>query len=295
MEDIEAFLAIIEAGSQTAAARRLGRSLQAVNRSLVALEKSVGVELVRRTTRKSFATEAGLAFYHRVKPAVAEITEARLEAASRRAEPSGLLRIAAPVLFSSTFVVPALAEFTARYPRIETDLRVSDQAIHLVGGGFDLALRIRELPDSSLKTRRLGEIRTVAYASPEYLARHGRPQHPDDLARHRCILRSASDGESETWRFRIGGRLRSVRVTGRFSTDDTSAARVAACHGLGIGYGPYWQMRHHLDCGTLKIVLQDFEAPRIPVQAVFPPSGLPPAKTRLFADLLTERLKRERL
>jgi DNA-binding transcriptional LysR family regulator len=231
MEDIEAFLAVIEAGSQTAAARRLGRSLQAVNRSLVALERSVGVELVRRTTRKSFATEAGLAFYRRVKPAAVEITEARLEAANCRAEPSGLLRIAAPVLLGSTFVVPALAEFTMRYPRIKADLRVSDRAIHLVDGGFDLAVRIRELPDSSPKMRRLGEVRTVVYASPDYLARYGCPNHPDGLVHHHCILRSTSEGESETWRFRINGRLSSVRVTGRFSTDNASAAQQAACHG----------------------------------------------------------------
>ena len=145
MEDIEAFVAIIETGSQTAAARRLGRSLQAVNRALAALEQSVGVELVRRTTRKSFATEAGLAFYRRVKPAFAEIAEARLEAANRRVEPSGLLRIAAPVLFGSAHVVPALADFMARYPRIEADLRVSDRSIDVVGGRFDLAVRIREL------------------------------------------------------------------------------------------------------------------------------------------------------
>lgn len=115
MEDIEAFLAVIESGSQTAAARQLGRSLQSVNRSLAALERSVGVELVRRTTRQSFATEAGLAFYRRVKPAFAAISEARLEAANRRVDPSGLLRIAAPVLFGSTYVVPAIAEFMARF------------------------------------------------------------------------------------------------------------------------------------------------------------------------------------
>jgi DNA-binding transcriptional LysR family regulator len=295
VEDIEVFLAVIEAGGQTAAARRLGRSLQAVNRSLAALEQSVGVELVRRTTRKSFATEAGLAFYRRVKPAAAEIAEARLEAASRRAEPSGLLRIAAPVLFGSTFVVPALAAFTVRHPRIEADLRVSDQPIHLVSGGFDLAVRIRELPDSSLKTRRLAEIRTVVYASPEYFARHGRPRHPDDLAHHRCILRSTGEGDSEAWRFRVSGRLRSVRVSGCFSTDNASAAQAAACCDLGIGYGPYWQIRHHLDRGALKVIMEEFEGPRMPVHAVFPPSGMPPAKTRLFADLLAERLKRERL
>jgi DNA-binding transcriptional LysR family regulator len=178
MEDIEAFLAVVEAGSQTAAARQLGRSLQSVNRSLASLERSVGVELVRRTTtRQSLATEAGLAFYRRVKPAFAEIREARLEAANRRVEPSGLLRIASPVVFGATYLVPAIAEFFARYPQIEADLKLSDRPVDVVGDGFDLAVRIRELPDSSLRARRLGELRTVVYGAPSYFARHGRPNH----------------------------------------------------------------------------------------------------------------------
>ena len=147
MQDIEAFLAVIEAGSQTAAARRLGRSQQSVNRSLAALERSVGVELVRRTTRQSFATEAGAAFYRRVKPAVAEISEARLEAASRRIRPSGQLRIAAPVLFGTTYLVPAIADFIARYPKMEADLKLSDRPIDLVRERFDLAVRIRRLSE----------------------------------------------------------------------------------------------------------------------------------------------------
>jgi DNA-binding transcriptional LysR family regulator len=270
MEDIEAFLAVIEAGSQTAAARRLGRSLQSVNRSLAALERSVGVELVRRTTRQSFATEAGLAFYQRVKPAFAAISEARLEAANRRAEPSGLIRIAAPVLFGSTYVVPAIADFIARYPRIEADLKVSDRPIDVVGDGFDLAV-------------------------PGFFARHGRPDHPDDLVRHRCVLRSTSESESVMWRFQIGGQVRMVRVGGCFRTDNTTAAQAAVCHGLGIGYGPFWQIRDLVDLGALEIVLEDFEAPRFPIHAVVPPSGMPPAKTRLFVDMLAEKLKRERL
>ena len=295
MEEIEAFLAVIETGSQTAAARRLGRSVQAVNRSLLALERSVGIELVRRTTRKSFATEAGLAFYRRVKPAFSEISEARLEAASQRAEPSGLLRVAAPIVFGSTFVAPALADFIARYPRIKADLQGSDRAIDLVGGGFDVAIRIRELPDSSLKARRLGELRTVVYAAPGYLDHHDRPRHPDDLVRHQCILHGTREGETEAWRFQVRGRLRNVRVSGGFRTDNVAAAHAAACHGLGIGYGPFWQIAELFDRGALEILLEEFEAPRIPIQAVFPPSGMPPAKTRLFADLLAERLKRERL
>ncbi len=193
MEDIEAFLAVVEAGGQTAAAHRLGRSLSAVNRSLTALERSVGVELVRRTTRRSFATEADLAFYRRVKPAYTEISEARLEATNRRVEPAGLLRIAAPVQFAAAYVVPAIADFMQRYRRIEVDMKASDRPVEVVGEGFDLAVRIRELSDSSLKARRLGELRTVVYGAPDYFARHGRPNRPDDLMHHQCVLRSTSE------------------------------------------------------------------------------------------------------
>lgn len=295
MEDIEAFIAVIEAGSQTAAARRLGRSLQSVNRSLLALEKSVGVELVRRTTRRSFATEAGLAFYRRVKPAVAEIGTARQEAASRRDEPSGRLRIAAPVQFAAAFVVPAAAQYMRRYPRVEVDLKVSDQAVDLVGEGIDLALRIRELPDSSLKARRLGQLRTVVYGAPGYFARYGRPRHPDELVDHQCVVRAFGPDETETWRFRIGRQFKSVRVKGAFRTDNTASVHAAVREGLGIGYGPFWQIRELLDHGALEIVLAEFETPRFPIHAVFPPSRMAPAKTRLFADILAERLKHERL
>ncbi|WP_448041181.1 LysR family transcriptional regulator [Bradyrhizobium liaoningense] len=295
MEEIEVFLAVVEAGSQTAAARRLGRSLQSVNRALAALERSVGVELVRRTTRQSVATEAGLAFYRRVKPAFAEIGEARLEAANRRVEPSGLLRVAAPILFGATHVVPAIAEFMARFPQIEADVNMSDRPVDVVGDGFDLAVRIRELPDSSLKTRRLGELRTVVYGAPAYFKHHGRPRQPSDLADHQCILRRTAQGEADTWRFRIDGRLTTVQVNGRFRTDSTTAAHAAARHGIGVGYGPFWQIRDLVDQEALEIVLEDFEAPRTPVRAVFPPSAIPPAKTHLFVDLLAERLKLERL
>lgn len=295
MEDIEAFIAVIEAGSQTAAARRLGRSLQSVNRSLVALERSLGVELVGRTTRRSFATEAGLAFYRRVKPAVTEIGEARLEAANRRDEPSGLLRIAAPVQFAAAFVVPVVAQFMRQYPRVEVDLKVSDQAVDVFGDRFDLAIRIRQLPDSSLKARRLGQLRTVVYGAPSYFARHGRPRHPDDLAHHQCVLHSIDPSKTETWRFQASRRAKAVRVRGAFRTDNTAAVHSAVCHGLGIGYGPFWQIRDLFDSGALEIVLEDFETPRFPIHAVFPSRDMPPARTRLFAGLLAARLKHERL
>jgi DNA-binding transcriptional LysR family regulator len=183
----------------------------------------------------------------------------------------------------------------ARFPQIDADVNMSDRPVDVVGDGFDLAVRIRELPDSSLKTRRLGELRTVVYGAPDYFKRHGRPRQPSDLADHQCILRRTAQGEADAWRFRIDGRLTTVQVNGRFRTDSTTAAHAAARHGIGVGYGPFWQIRDLVDQEALEIVLEDFEAPRTPVRAVFPPSAIPPAKTHLFVDLLAERLKLERL
>jgi DNA-binding transcriptional LysR family regulator len=294
MDDLEAFLAIVENGSQTAAARHLGRSLQSINRSLAALERSTGVELLRRTTRQSHPTEAGLGFYRRVKPAFTEIDEARREATDRRAAPSGVLRISGPVLFASAYLAPAICDFMERYPDIQIDLIVSDRPLDLFEEGLDLAIRIRHMPDSQMRARRLGELRTVVFGAPSYFAKHGRPKHPGDLARHQCVVR-ITDNEDETWPFRIGGRSKSVRVAGRFRTDSTAAAHVAVVRGLGIGLTPLWQIRDLVDKGDLEIILEEFEAAKFPIHAVWPPSKLPLAKTRLFTEFLAARLKRERL
>jgi DNA-binding transcriptional LysR family regulator len=292
--DLEAFLAIVERGSQTAAARQLRRSLQSINRSLLAVERTIGVELVRRTTRKSSPTEAGRAFYQRVKPAFQEITAARLDAANRRTEPSGLMRLGAPVLFAPAYVVPAISDFMRRYPRVEIDLKASDRNVDLLEEGFDLAVRIRQLPDSRLRAQRLGELRVVTYAAPAYLAEHGRPKQPADLRRHECVLQ-ATDGELETWPFRVAGRQRAIRVHGRMRTDSTAAAHAAVARGLGIGRTPLWQIRDLIDQGSVELVLESFEPAKVPVHAVWPASKIAAEKPRLFVALLAARLKREPL
>lgn len=292
--DIEAFLAIVEKGSQAAAARRLRRSLQSINRSLANLERGVGAELVRRTTRQSHPTEAGLAFYQRVKPAFVEIADAALAAANARAQPSGLLRIGAPVLFAPAYVMPAVSDFMASYPEIEIELKVSDREVDLFEQGLDLALRIRELPNSELKARRLGELRVVAFGAPAYFEKHGRPKHPDDLAGHQCVLRTVGT-DMDTWSFRVAGRRKTVQVNGRLRTDSAAATHAAVVRGLGIGYTPLWQIRSLVDQGLVEIILEEFEPAKVPIYAVWPPTKIPLAKTRLFVDLLAARLKRENL
>jgi DNA-binding transcriptional LysR family regulator len=294
LDDLEAFLAVVEKGSQTAAARHLSRSLQSINRSLATLERGMGVELVRRTTRKSRPTEAGYAFYRRVRPAFTAIAEARAEAADRQRELSGVLRIGAPVLFAPAHVVPVASDVMRRYPQIEIELKLSDREVDLVEAGLDLAVRIREMRDSTLKSRRLGTLRAVVFGAPAYFAQYGRPHRPDDLARHHCVVR-VTDGEAEAWPFRIGGRRRKVRVGGRFRADSTASAIAAVASGIGIGFGPLWLVRDLVDRGEVEVILQNFEEARIPIHAVWPSTRATAAKTRLFIDLLAARLRQERL
>ncbi|RCS25702.1 LysR family transcriptional regulator [Phyllobacterium salinisoli] len=294
LEDLEAFIHIAEAGSLTDAARRLDRSLQAVSRSLATLEEDVGVQLVHRTTRYSALSEAGQAFYRRVKPAVLEIREARLEAADRRTEPSGILRVGAPTLFGPDFLVPIIAEYMDSYPQVEVDLQLTDTFVDLASEGLDLVVRIADLPDSSLQGKRLGALRRVVFGAPSYFARHGRPEEPAELRRHSCIVRTV-DNRPGQWAFQIGGKKRMVGVRGAFRSNTMAAIYSAVSAGLGLGYSPLWQIRHLVDAGQLEIILEEFEPRPVPIHALWQESRLPPAKVRAFVDLLARRLTLDNL
>jgi DNA-binding transcriptional LysR family regulator len=294
MDDLDAFLAIVEKGNQTAAAKHLQRSLQSVGRALAAIERSVGVELIQRSTRRSRPTEAGLTLYHRLKPAVVEINAAKREIASKRGEPFGKLSVAAPVRFASMFVVPTIREFMRRYPRVDVHLKTSDRKINLYEEDVDVAIRIRDLSDSGLRARRVGELRVVVIGAAEYFKTHERPRHPADLVRHRCIVRT-TDAAEEKWSFRIRGKEETIRVTGRFSTDDAASVHEAVAQGMGLGMAPAWQVRDLIASGAVEVILEEFEGARRPIYAVSPATKLSLAKTRLFIDTLMARLRRERL
>jgi DNA-binding transcriptional LysR family regulator len=295
IDDLEAFVAIVEKGGQTAAARELRRSLQSIGRSLAALEQDLKVQLVRRTTRQSEPTEAGQAFYRRIKPALVDIHEARLETANRQAEPSGLLKVGAPAAFAAAFVVPVVRDFMERYPQVEVELQTSDRSVDFFAQGLDLAVRIRELPDSGMQARKLGEIRVGIVGAPAYFALRGRPAHPDDLARHDCLVRLLEGEEETSWPFRINGRRRLVRIAGRFRTDSTPAIHAAVAAGLGLGRTPLWHVRGLIERGDVEVVLEEFEATRTPIHVVWPSTRLPMMKVRLFADFLAARVRQERL
>ena len=288
LDDLEAFVAIVEKGSQVAASRHLRRPLQSLNRSLIALERAVGVELVKRTTRRSEPTEAGRLFYERVKPAIAEIIEARNEAANLRGDVSGALKVGAPVLFASCYVAPIVARFLKLYPGVDIELKASDEQVDLAADGLDVAVRIGNSVDDSLTARRLYALRVVTCGAPSYFAEHGTPKHPDDLDKHHCVLRA---GAADNWTFRIGGKRATIKVSGRFRSNSAAVIRDVASEGLGLAQLPLWQIREHVDQGALAIVLPEFEAEGMPIQLVWPPTRAPLERMRRFVDFLVNDLK----
>jgi DNA-binding transcriptional LysR family regulator len=294
IEDYQAFIAIVEKGGLTAAAKQLRRSLQSVSRSLAALEREVGVELIRRTTRRSAPTDAGLCFHRRLSVALGEIEAAKLETSSRRAEAMGILRVAGSTAFAPLYVVPALPAFLKDHPRVEVELDLSDGYVDLVGGSYDLAIRIGDLPDSNLTVRQLANSRRVVFAAPSYFARHGRPRRPEELAHHKCIVRTTAR-DANAWPFRIDGRTKSVKVAGLFRTNSALAANEGAVQGLGIASAPLWQVRSLVDRGAVELIFTGFEPPPVPIQAVWPTTRVQPAKTHLFVDFLAARLKNQQL
>jgi DNA-binding transcriptional LysR family regulator len=289
LDDYSAFVAIIDHGSLTAAARHVGRSLQAVSRSLAALERELGSELVIRTTRRLRATDAGLAFHARVKAALADLDLARDALLYDSRALAGRLRIGASTQFGPTYLVPVLMAFMERHPNVEIDLALADRHVDLLAEGLDLALRIGDLPDSNLMARRLGSVHRIVLGAPGYFAAHGRPEHPSDLAEHSCILRRGS-GPTEVWSFGEGASRQDVEVRGRFRSDSPQARNEAAAAGFGIAIAPLYQVRHLLDAGRIETVLSAHATPPTPVHIVWPPGSAMPLRTRTLVDFIAKRL-----
>ncbi len=293
IHDYEAFLAIVEVGNLTRAAARLRRSLQSVSRSLAALEEQLGVVLIRRTTRSAEPTETGRAFYTRVSAALRELHLAEAELRDASARLSGVLRIAGSAYFVGAYVVPAIREFSTQHPGVTFDLHIAEQYAEHVRSGVDLMIRLGHLAASPLKTRKLALLRRVAVASPAYLAQHGRPEAPSDLARHACIVRTSAQ-DARTWAFQSpDGVAQRVSVGGPFEADSAYVTNHAVLAGLGIAIAPFFQVRSAIEAGAAEIVLEDFTLAPIPVHAVWPSGGRTPARVRRFVDLLAQRLKKE--
>jgi len=286
LQEIAVFARIVSAGSLSAAARDLGLSPALISRRLAGLESRLGVRLINRTTRSLHLTDEGAAYHETCTRVLAEMQEADAAVSAGRAEPRGILRVALPASFGNQHVAPLVPKFAERYPDVQLALSLSDRNVNVVEEGFDLAVRIADLADSSLAARRLAPNRRVVCASPAYLRRHGAPRTPQDLAQHNCL---ATDF-TMNWGYRApDGKPASVRVAGRYACDNWEVLREWALAGLGIALKSTWDVRRHLEDGSLVSLLPGYTfASDVAIYAVYPHRRHLPAKTRAFIEFLAE-------
>jgi DNA-binding transcriptional LysR family regulator len=285
--EMAVFNKVIATGSLTAAARDLGVSTAAVSRKLAALEARLGVRLIHRTTRRLSLTDEGAGYHEASARILSEIEEADAAAAARRVEPQGVLKVAMPASFGLKHIAPLVPKFAQRYPQVQLALSLSDRTVNVIEEGFDVAIRIAELQDSSLAARRLAPNRRVVCASPEYLRTHGTPRTPADLLQHNCL--TTTDFHM-TWEYRDPqGKRDSVRVSGRYACDNWEVLREWAVAGLGVALKSTWDVRRHLDDGSLVPLLPGYAfGSDVGIYAVYPHRRYLPAKTRVFIDFLAD-------
>jgi DNA-binding transcriptional LysR family regulator len=288
LDDIQAFCEVVEAGSLTRAALRLGMSKSMVSRRLSRLEAELGAPLLARTTRGLSLTEAGADFRPFAERIVAELQAAR-DALNRQGEVTGRLRLAAPTSFGNSHLAPVLAELALRHPRLEITCAYSDRLVDVVGEGFDAAIRLGSLPDSTLIARRIAPVRSVLVASPAYLARRGTPRTPADLAGHDAIPHG-----DHTWRFRQKGRTFTHRPRGRFIADSGPAELAGVVAGLGIAMMPAFLVGPAIANGEVVALLEEYEIPEVGLHILRPAPAEPvPNKIRALTEIMLERFGRD--
>ena len=284
-QDILAFVRVVELGNFTAAARSLDVSVSSITKSVSRLEEDLGTSLLVRSTRNVRVTAQGQSYFERCQAILHDLASAEDAIRDEASAPRGSVRLWVPPSFGRQTVIPALPAFFERYPALHLDLHFGHRSLNLIEGGYDLAVHSGTLHDSPLAGRLLirGHQKTVA--SPAYLARHGTPRTPEDLASHRCIV--GRFGNDWTFRDRSGATT-TVHVRGPLSTDSGDALREAAVAGIGLSQATWWLFRHDLDGGALVPVLEAYETQADPISIVFPPGRSLPARVRAVIDFLVE-------
>jgi DNA-binding transcriptional LysR family regulator len=293
LPDFEAwaiFASVVENRSFSGAAQALGTSKATVSKAISRLETRLGATLFHRTSRRLTLTESGQALSERAARILSEAREAEEIARDANSTPTGRVRLAAPMNFGLNRVAPALADFLTQYPGIEVDLTLSDAPTDIVAQGIDVALRIADLPDSSLRVRRLAPIAIHLVAAPAYLEKHGRPEHPADLAQHAC-LPYTNVTRPFVWHFRRGNEEVTVRPTGPLSTDSGEAMLPALRAGLGITRLPDFIVDDDLADGTLVELLSDWQETGMALHLLTPPGTLRPARVEALIEFLAERFR----
>lgn len=297
MDDIHlmtVFVALCDELSFAGAARRLDLSAAAVTRAIQALESRLGARLLDRQTRRVVLTEAGLRYLEDAREILRLIDEAEAAASDANRVSRGTLRVTAPVLFGRLFVVPGISDYLRRYPDMTVSATFVDRTVNLIDEGFDIAVRIGQLPDSGMKALKVGEVRRVACASPGYLSRMGRPVQPADLQHHRIIATDIS-AQHVVWKFGTGVSAAPVRLKPACAFTGSDAAIEAAVLGLGVVYLPTYQLKEQLGTGALTPVLTEFPGDALPIHLLHRETRFGASKVRNFIELLAERLRSERI
>ena len=290
LEALAIFAKVAELRSFAAAAAELELSKATVSKAVTRLEKRLGTSLFNRTSRRLALTETGRKLASRAAHILSEGEAAESEALAQSLAPRGPIRLAVPMSFGLQSVAPLLPEFLAAYPEISVDLHLSDQMVDLVGEGFDAALRIAELPDSSLVVQRLCGVETLLIAAPKYLAEHGRPRHPHDLAKHVCFVYAYLQTPG-TWRFRNrSGEVAAIRPEGTLRANNGDALLPAVEAGLGLALLPDFIVRDGIAAKTLEVVMPGWSGPSSALHFVTPPGGPRPARIDVLADFFHSRL-----
>ena len=290
--ELETFVAVADAGGFNGAARVLNRSAPTVTRLVSGLEARIGTRLFSRTTRQVALTEAGERLYHDARRVLEGLESAEAAAAGAHEDPQGLLSVTAPVIFGRRYIAPILREFADMHPQVSVRALFLDRTVNLIEEGMDVALRIGELPSSSLTATRVGEIRQVVVASPGYLAAHGRPEAPQDLEHHR-LAAAGTFAQGESWSFETSGETTRVSINPAFRSNTIDACIDAALDGWAITRVLSYQVADMLRDGRLVEVLPGFDNRRMPIHLLHAEGPLRAAKIRAFVDHAARRLRKE--
>src|ERR1700731_4034158 len=289
--EMAVFIEVVEQGGFSAAARRLGLASSVVADRVKGLEKRLGVRLLARTTRRQSLTEAGATYLREARSILAAVTSLEARLAEEGSTPSGILKVTAPTPVGRRWIAPFVGDFVRRYPAVRVHLTLEDRYADIVGEGFDIAIRGGPVVDTALTGRRLFETRRVVVASPDYLARHGPPKSPDDLANHACIVFNNQRHFHAEWRFGRGDSARNLRVTATLAATNSELPVIWALAGMGLAQKSWWEVVDHVTAGRLVTVLDPFEPEPATFFAIHPVSSAQSRKIALFVDELAITLK----
>lgn len=286
---MRAFVRVVQTGSFSATGREMNTSQTTISKKVAALEKKIGVKLLARSSRDHALTPAGAKYYQTCVDILGELDEAEAEARSEVASPQGTIRISAPVAFGRILLAPIMAEFFQRYPDIKVDLQLSDQHTDLISDGIDVAIRAKQLEDSTLIARHLFDNPMLVLAAPSYLQQHGAPKTLEDLKQHNCLVYSRMK-DINVWSFTKQNQKHAVAVNGNFQSDNGDVLLEVSLTGMGIVTLPIWMVEHHLKEGRLTQLMNDYTGQNLPFNAVYLQSRYTPLKVRCLIDFLKEKL-----